>query len=217
MKCIQCGIEVPSSYMKCPSCGQGFHGVNTPSSFGSTPSSSQSIRPAVSAATNPSLKQSPGSAGISAYGRPIGGWLILPAIFLPIGLLARIADFYSAFKPFFDFDVFVAIFTTSSTTYNPTIGFILVAEILINIFLIGFTFKVAYYFYKKSRLLPQMYIYMLLFWLIGQIVDLIMISQLTDIPFEPNDGKEIIKGLVALIVWGLYFKKSVRVQQTFVN
>jgi hypothetical protein len=58
---------------------------------------------------------------------------------------------------------------------------------------------------------------MLLYWLVGNIVDLIMISQLTDIPFEPNDAKVLIKGLVALVVWGLYFKKSVRVQQTFVN
>ena len=33
MKCDSCGIEVPSSYMKCPSCGKGFHGINTPSSF----------------------------------------------------------------------------------------------------------------------------------------------------------------------------------------
>jgi len=33
MKCTKCSAEVPSSYMKCPSCGQGFHGVNTASSF----------------------------------------------------------------------------------------------------------------------------------------------------------------------------------------
>lgn len=33
MKCTKCNFEVPSSYMKCPSCGQGFHGVNTASSF----------------------------------------------------------------------------------------------------------------------------------------------------------------------------------------
>ena len=217
MKCTKCGIEVPSSYMKCPSCGQGFHGVNTPSSFSSNPPPSQSINQMVSGVPNPSFSQPQGSAGIPAYGRPIGGWLMLPAIFLPIGIVARIAEVLGIFKPFFDPNVFVAIFTSSSATYNPTLGFLLIAEILMNIFLIGFTCKVAYYFYKKSRLLPQMYIYMLLYWLVGNIVDLIMISQLTDIPFEPNDAKELIKGLVALVVWGLYFKKSVRVQQTFVN
>jgi uncharacterized RDD family membrane protein YckC len=33
MKCQKCGIEVPSSYVKCPSCGFGFHGLQSPSSF----------------------------------------------------------------------------------------------------------------------------------------------------------------------------------------
>lgn len=217
MKCTKCGIEVPSSYMKCPSCGQGFHGVNTPSSFSSAPPST-GINQAVSGgAQSPSFSQPQHSTSIPVYGRPIGGWLMLPAIFLPIGLLARTFEVLGIFKPFLDPDVFIAIFTSGSATYNPTIGFIFIAEILINIFLIGFTCKVAYYFYKKSRLLPQMYIYMLLFWLIGQIVDLIMISQLTDIPFESSDAKQLTKGFVALLVWGLYFKKSVRVQQTFVN
>jgi uncharacterized RDD family membrane protein YckC len=33
MRCTKCNTDVPSSYLKCPSCGQGFHGINTPSSF----------------------------------------------------------------------------------------------------------------------------------------------------------------------------------------
>ncbi|MBT8523991.1 RDD family protein [Polynucleobacter paneuropaeus] len=33
MKCNKCGVEVPSSYLKCPSCGFGFHGSNSVSSF----------------------------------------------------------------------------------------------------------------------------------------------------------------------------------------
>lgn len=33
MKCTNCGIEVSSSYLKCPSCGYGFHGVPSASSF----------------------------------------------------------------------------------------------------------------------------------------------------------------------------------------
>jgi uncharacterized RDD family membrane protein YckC len=44
MRCTKCNTEVPSSYMKCPSCGQGFHGINTPSSF-DKPSQNLSQRP----------------------------------------------------------------------------------------------------------------------------------------------------------------------------
>ena len=33
MRCAKCNTDVPSSYLKCPSCGQGFHGITTPSSF----------------------------------------------------------------------------------------------------------------------------------------------------------------------------------------
>lgn len=33
MKCTKCNSEVPSSYMKCPNCGQGFYGASSSSSF----------------------------------------------------------------------------------------------------------------------------------------------------------------------------------------
>jgi uncharacterized RDD family membrane protein YckC len=33
MKCTKCNFDVPSSYMKCPNCGQGFHGTSSASSF----------------------------------------------------------------------------------------------------------------------------------------------------------------------------------------
>jgi len=89
MRCTKCNTEVPSSYMKCPSCGQGFHGINTPSSFNKPNSIPQQNAPYTQGTSsqnpaNPSLK-------IANLGRRFFGILLDTLIillpFLMIGLL----------------------------------------------------------------------------------------------------------------------------------
>ena len=213
MKCSKCGLDVPSSYLKCPSCGQGFHGVNSPSSFNSAP------------ATQASQKKSSGqSIGIQTVGTPsshsgvdIGGWLILPALFLPIGIFYRLAIFIDGFKPFFTPGVFSEVFTFGSSTYHPMNFVVIGYELIYNIFIFLFAIRVAYLFYKKSASLPKLYIYLLLFILIGSVVDLILASQLPTTKIDDKVIKDVFGLLLSVIVWGIYFSKSKRVKQTFVN
>ena len=89
MRCTKCNTEVPSSYMKCPSCGQGFHGINTPSSFDKPNSIPQQNAPY----TQGTSSQNPANSSlkIANLGRRFFGILLDTLIillpFLMIGLL----------------------------------------------------------------------------------------------------------------------------------
>jgi hypothetical protein len=199
--------------MKCPSCGQGFHGVNSPSSFNSAPATQAT-----------QIKSSGQSIGTQTVGTPsshsgvgIGGWLLLPAIFLPIGILYRLFAFLDAMKPILISGVFSELFVPGSSTYHPMNAVVIGYELIFNIFIFVFAVRVTYLFYKKSASLPKLYIYLLVFLLLGTLLNLILASQLPIFKFDDKHAKDVIGLVGSLIIWGLYFTKSKRVKQTFVN
>ena len=213
MNCTKCGLDVPSSYMKCPSCGQGFHGVTSPSSFGSAsnnnPPQNQFSGMIAGGISNSAMSKAPGMS--------IGGWLLLPAIFLPIGILYRLFAFLDAMKPILISGVFSELFMPGSSTYHPMNAVVIGYELIFNIFIFVFAVRVTYLFYKKSASLPKLYIYLLVFLLLGTLLNLILASQLPIFKFDDKHAKDVIGLVGSLIIWGLYFTKSKRVKQTFVN
>jgi Protein of unknown function (DUF2569) len=70
---------------------------------------------------------------------------------------------------------------------------------------------------QHNRLFPQLFVYLSAATLVGNVADLYVTSTLFNIPFEPNDTKEIMHPLVALIIWGPYMYLSRRVKNTFVR
>ena len=217
MKCSKCGLDVPSSYMKCPSCGQGFHGVTTPSSFGSSTNvntTNNTVNNHFTGVNSAGISNSTMSQGA---GLSIGGWLLLPAIFLPIGILYRLFAFLDAMKPILISGVFSELFVPGSSTYHPMNAVVIGYELIFNIFIFVFAVRVTYLFYKKSASLPKLYIYLLVFLLLGTLLNLILASQLPIFKFDDKHAKDVIGLVGSLIIWGLYFTKSKRVKQTFVN
>ena len=215
MHCSKCNIDVPSSYLKCPSCGQGFHGTNSSSSFRAD---------APTASVNASaINQSPPPQPTPTYttsvsgGMKIGGWLILPAIFLPLGIIARLFSFWDSYKPFLAPGVIEEVFTPGSATYNPLNLPIIGYELLFNIFIFIFAARVCILFYRKSASLPKLYIYLLAFMFFGSLIDLYLVSLLPLVSIDDKDAKETIRAFFSLVIWGLYFYKSERVKNTFVN
>jgi len=95
MKCGKCGIEVPNSYMKCPSCGFGFHGLTTGSSFDS-PAATGSPHPSgVGAAALPLIEGGLLAGFWKRAGAYLIDWLILV---VPFVIIVFFVGFFSAFS-----------------------------------------------------------------------------------------------------------------------
>jgi uncharacterized RDD family membrane protein YckC len=93
MRCTKCNTEVPSSYMKCPSCGQGFHGINTPSSF-NKPSQNLSQRPTNNQGTSSHLPPNTALKIANLGARFFGSLLDTLIILLPFLLIALLIGFW---------------------------------------------------------------------------------------------------------------------------
>ena len=205
MHCPNCNITVPSSYLKCPTCGNGFNGTNSESSFSSA-GDQQNL-----AEANPLLLSSANT------GESIGGWLILPAIFLPFSILRTSVETYNLFKPILEPGAWDLLTNPSSSNYIQYFSVVAIFEMIFNITLIALACYSTVLFYKKSHKAPKIIIYLYLIGAIGQILDQVVTNQLMAVEITSNDIGSLVGICIMSAIWIMYFLKSERVKRTFVN
>ncbi len=147
----------------------------------------------------------------------LGGWLILVAIgivFSPIRILFVTIPIYSEI---FSTGSWEILTTPGADAYNPLWGPIIIGEILVNGALIMVWLYIAYLFFTKNRVFPIFYIGIILFTLILVIVDAFSIALvLPDEPiFDLETSTELVRSIVACILWVPYMLISKRVKATF--
>jgi hypothetical protein len=149
----------------------------------------------------------------------LSGWLILVAIGIvltPIRIAAFVLPMY--------FDIFTdgtweVLTTLGSEVYSPFWAPILIAEVVINIGLIGLWLYIAFIFFAKKTVFPKVYIGALIFSIAFIIIDAFALTLvLPDEPvFDPETMKEISRSLISSVIWIPYMLISKRVKATFIN
>lgn len=124
----------------------------------------------------------------------IRGWLLLPAIGLAIGFLSAVLGLIRLLSLAF------------SGAVEVDIGF------FIQLALLCFVCHVAQAFYRKDRQAPKLYIF-----LMWTMIALLVLSLAAGVVEEPSRPGEVVGNFLAAIIWTLYFLRSRRVKQTFVN
>jgi hypothetical protein len=148
--------------------------------------------------------------GVSAVGSAnqkyvgIGGWLILPAIGLVLGLIVGVLGLLACFGMYSDI---------AKAGY----GGIYMLEILVIIGLIGFTLYAAILFFKKKNNAPNAIITLLILSLVSSVVLLIIELGAGAEPFAIETGKQLVREIISAAIWIPYFRTSERVKATFVN
>jgi hypothetical protein len=135
----------------------------------------------------------------------IGGWLVLPTlqiVFAPVGYV-----------------VTVVRELTAATDSPILLGPILVESIWFLALTIFAVYTAICFFQKRKRTIPLMlafYTSGVLSAVLGAILHAWLVS-LIGKPFEDDSAVGLVRGVVALVVWGLYFLRSERVARTFVS
>ena len=149
----------------------------------------------------------------------IGGWLWLVALGIvasPLRIIFLIFPLYSEiFK-----DGSWEILTSSGTeAYHPMWAPIILAEMTINAALVLTWIFVGFLFFLKKAIFPKFYIGTLLFTLVFIIIDAMAVKIIfpNDPIFDPDTTKELVRTLVACLIWIPYILISKRVQATFVK
>jgi hypothetical protein len=156
------------------------------------------------------------AAADSAGPRGFGGWLILPMLGLIITPFRMLFQFVQELLPIFTGPAWHTVTTPGTGAYHPMWAPLLLFELIGNTALFAFTLVVLVQFFRKSRLLPKLYIIWLLSLVVVQGADWILGAQIPTVA-EQNDFKELFRAIVGAAIWIPYFSVSKRVRNTFVS
>jgi transglutaminase-like putative cysteine protease len=142
----------------------------------------------------------------------IRGWLILPAVGLVLTPLWYLADFADV-GVYFDAESF------SATGFS--FAALLVFELIFNIVTVVFWGLVTWTFFQRRTSAPVFYMAYLAIIVVWLVIDTILANQLlpkelrADPEYEEAFG-EIVRSILAAVIWIPYFRASKRVARTFI-
>jgi len=149
----------------------------------------------------------------------LGGWLILVGLGIVLSPLRIVALILPVYKEIFQNGSWQFLTTPGTEAYNVLWAPVLITEIGVNIMLAAAWIYIAYLFFTKNKLLPKIYIGVMLFTLVFIILDALAIKMvLPNEPiFDPDTAKELFRSIIACSIWIPYMLISKRVKATFIN
>jgi hypothetical protein len=139
----------------------------------------------------------------------IGGWLALVAIGTVLNPVLMLAAFLPGFSPVLKDGTLLGFLETNVMLFS-----LLVFEIIGNAAMIALSITVAILFFKKSSACPRWIITFYIGYLAFQIIDTVAAGSITNQSMEYSG---LLRPMLTTVIWTVYFLKSQRVKNTFVN
>lgn len=142
--------------------------------------------------------------------KPIGGWLMLPAlglVFAPIR--TALTTFTDLLAPWYAGTFAEAIAAT------PALAPVLATEVLMNLAVIAFTLYAAVAFFGRKRTAPRLMMMLFASSVVVQVLDMGLV--LAFVPGVDAEPQTIFRPMIAAAVWIPYFQQSKRVKETFLK
>jgi hypothetical protein len=149
--------------------------------------------------------------------RGLGGWLVLVGLGLllsPLFILASLIQFYVLL---FTDGSWAILTTPGSEAYHPTLGPLLISELVVNCAFLVAQIWLLVLFYKCSRGFPKLFIWVALLRLLFVLVDAwVASSVLSEGRIDADTTRDIVRSAVPVVIWVPYMLVSRRVKNTFV-
>jgi hypothetical protein len=150
----------------------------------------------------------------------IGGWLILPAIGLVISPIWQGIGLVRDIIPSLNPTLLRSLSDPSSDHYSALWVPGILFEAMSNMLIFALTLWLAYlFFFRKSALVPRLFVIWLASHLIIQIIDWLLTKSLP-LPAEPvGNGvvSSLARSIISAAIWIPYFIWSIRDRNTFVD
>ena len=149
----------------------------------------------------------------------LGGWLIwvgTGVVFSPIIMMTALIF---SIEPLMNEEVWDALTSDESETYNPLLASFIIGETIVNLCLVVLGFYLIYLFFSKHYLFPKYFITIVLLTLIIPIFDrwaFIIIIEDVEI-FDRETAIKAMRSLLYAFIWVPYMLVSERVKATFVE
>ncbi|MEN8128493.1 MAG: DUF3857 domain-containing protein [Planctomycetota bacterium] len=146
----------------------------------------------------------------------LGGWLVLVAIGLCIGLLMQIVSIVQGWEGYFSLRVWQNVAMPGGSGYHPLWGVSLTSELLGGIGLFGLNALLIIMFFAKHRAFPPTYILIRVFALVVAFTSYVLLNQIPEMAEEVDPG-DIVRETISAAIWCSYMLRSRRVKATFIN
>ena len=147
------------------------------------------------------------------------GWLALVGLGIILSPLRIVALVFPTYLKLFSNDSWEKLTTPGKQAYHPLWSSILVGEIAINCAFVFVWLYIALLFFLKKKVFPKWYIGIMMFALVFIVLDALAIKMV--LPNEPlfdaDSTKELVRTLIAVLIWVPYMLVSKRVKATFLN
>jgi hypothetical protein len=149
----------------------------------------------------------------------IRGWLVLILIGLVITPIRICLFLFQEYVALFEHGNWNMLTSSSSEFYHHLWAPLLVFESVGNLLLLILSLTVLYFFLCKSKHVPRLVIFWLMYSLIFVIIDFFFAEQIpliADLPQDAQSTKEVVRSIIAALIWIPYFLISKRVKATFI-
>lgn len=149
----------------------------------------------------------------------LGGWLILPILgqfATPIACIVSIIQTIAFFEP----ETWQSLTTHGGDAYHPLWIPLIVFETIYNLGFLALSIYLLIKVFKKSAEAPRLFIIFYALNLAMQAIDtglFVGIAQTYPELIDPETYKDLGRAVVTCLIWIPYFRKSVRVKNTFVH
>jgi hypothetical protein len=150
------------------------------------------------------------------YGK-IGGWLILCAVGLLLYPVQTTVTLFTKILPALSQNNWSILTSPASASYHPLWGPLLIMELVGNACFLVFSISVILFFLKRRKFVPKLAVVFMALNLVFVAVDyhLARTVLLVAEPVGLESTVNLIRTIVASMIWILYFLYSKRVKRTF--
>lgn len=151
----------------------------------------------------------------------LGGWLVLVQIGIYLTILLNILTLNRDTLPAFSSDTWEMLTSEVSSVYDPMWAPSLIFELVANTLFILLGLFCLYNMYQKKSILPKLMIILYSSSLVIAILDYVLLNQISIVDEYNLSGQNgvtvIIRSAITCAIWIPYFRKSERVQNTFIH
>ncbi|MGM9489031.1 DUF3857 domain-containing protein [Ideonella sp. YS5] len=148
--------------------------------------------------------------------RGIGGWLLLPALSLPLGFV-RMANDVRALLPGCSVEAWAGLTDPASDAYRPLLAALILFEVVFNIGLLVASGMTTLLFFRKRASLPRAFMCFLIGTAVVILADNILSPLAGGADTTPREWGAYAALVVHSLLWCAYFARSERVRRTFVR
>ena len=147
----------------------------------------------------------------------LGGWLVLLGLGLVGSLTKNAYELLGTYVPLFLSGRWAAMTAPEGETYNPDLAAFAVFEAGALTALLALNAYTLFQFFTRKRAFAKTLILLLVVSLAFSIADIVAFAALLPgrVVFDDATAATLVGGVVSLLVWGVYVRRSRRVKLTF--